>query len=138
MYHHSFPSRILAFMLCFLLLVMPTLMLAQDQTQTRMTDYLQGKEDGKRDGKGSPGWLAAGLFCGIFGFIGALSSNPSPPAEKLMGKSSEYILGYTEGYKSSAKTKNIYYACGGWALLGGIYLIILLSTQSNSDSGFGY
>jgi hypothetical protein len=84
------------------------------QTQNPTSeDYLQGKMDGERDAKGNGLWFLAGLpgLCcygvGGLGVLGSFIWVPEPPVEQLMGKSTNYILGYTEGYKSKAKRKNM-------------------------------
>jgi hypothetical protein len=91
--------------------------LAQDEC-------MQGKMDGERDAKGNPLWFLAGLGCGIFGAGAAYIYNPDPPAQGLMGKSSEYVLCYTDAYKKKAKMKNTTYACVGWA----VWIAIVVAT----------
>jgi len=83
-------------------------------------DYAKGVKDGKRDAKGKPVWILAGLAgigpCACFGIggIGLAYTVPySPPEDALLGKSSIYIVGYYKGYRSSSRLKN-----AGWAVLG--------------------
>jgi hypothetical protein len=98
-------------------------------------DYLLGKMDGKRDARGKPVWILAGLtgtgFClciGVAGIGVALIVPPSPPESALMGKSSTYIQGYSEGYKSKARVKNAGWATLGCAMAALINIIINLAT----------
>ena len=100
--------KVIALVLATLMVATP--LLAQGQT----SDYMQGKLDGERDAKGNPLWFLAGAGCGIFGAGAAFLIKPSPPAHALIGKSTEYVLGYTEGYKNKARNQNTMYACGGW------------------------
>jgi len=82
-------------------------------------DYLEGKIAGQQDAKGNATWILAGApgaCCYGIGVIGVVCSvliPPEPPVSKLLGKSSAYILGYTEGFKSKARWKNAV-----WSSLG--------------------
>ncbi len=99
---------------------------SQTGAQSASSEFMQGKQDGELAAKGSPVYMLLGCGCGIIGFIAALVSSPEPPAEALMGKSEEYVLGFTEGYKSKSRSKNIANACSGWAL--GVALVLSLSS----------
>ena len=105
--------------LIFLLIATPLL------AQQTMDDYVQGKLDGERDAKGSPLWFLAGLGCGIFGAGAAYFIKPSPPTHALVGKSSSYVMGYTEGYQNKARNKNTTYACAGWVAWTILYLAVI-------------
>jgi hypothetical protein len=85
--------------------------------------YAQGKADGDRDGKGSAIWGLAGCLLGPVGILIAYFVPPSAPGSALMGKSSEYVLGYTEGYQSKGKMQNVYWAAGGCAASVVVYVI---------------
>lgn len=82
-------------------------------------DYEKGRVDGRLDAKGNALWVLAGspgLCCSGVGVVGVALSilvPPRPPVSNLLGKSSSYIQGYTEGYKSKARWKN-----AGWSSLG--------------------
>jgi hypothetical protein len=87
-----------------------------------MKDYLRGIAEGKRDTKGRPYWVLAGLsgtgLCICFSVAGiglalAVPYYPPPPGEMLVGKSSKYIEGYYEGYTARSRWKN-----AAWASLG--------------------
>ena len=116
----SFPWYIkkpISIFLVFLFLLIP-LMAQQADTAN---DFLQGKADGEMDAHGNPLWLLGGALCGIFGVAGAYFIKPKPPTEPLIGKTAEYVLGYTEGYQNKGRNKNTGYACGGWAIWVVIY-----------------
>ena len=104
-------------LLILVLAMVLTPLLAQE-----FDDYAQGKIAGEADGKGSALWLLAGAGCGVFGFGAALLTAPNPPTQALVGKSSNYVLGYTEGYKKKAKGQNVLYAGIGWVAWIVIYL----------------
>lgn len=67
-------------------------------------------------------WFLGGALCGILGFLGAAVSNPSPSPAKLVGKSADYVLCYSEAYRSASKKKNMMYACAGWTVVAAIFL----------------
>ena len=113
-------KSIIVFSLTLVLITMPSL------AQVESSDFLQGKQDGKMAAKGNVVYTLLGVGCGVIGLIAAVVSEPEPPAEALIGKSEEYVFGYTEGYKNESRKKNIGGAVGGCAL--GIGLASLLST----------
>jgi len=105
------------------------------------SDYIRGKMDGERDAKGNGIWFVAGLpgvCCYGIGLGGNLCSfllPPSPPEGFLIGKSGEYILGYTEGYQSKGRLKNAKHATLGCLVGTGIevafYVIFFLLMESS-------
>jgi hypothetical protein len=105
------------------------------------SDYISGKMDGERDAQGKGIWFVAGLpgvFCYCIGLCGIFISYvlpPSPPEAVFIGKSGEYILGYTEGYKNKGRLKNAKYASlgclAGTAIETAFYVVfVLLMEQS--------
>ncbi len=70
-------------------------------------------------------WLAAGGLLGIVGNLplgaiaigGAYVYQPVPPAERLLGKSAEYVTVYTEAYKTRSRNLRLSAALKG--ALGG-------------------
>jgi hypothetical protein len=83
------------------------------------TEYIRGKMDGERDAKGKKIWFAAGLpgLCcygiGVGGIVISFLVPPSPPEVVLIGKSGEYIMGYTEGFEKKGKLQNAKFASLG-------------------------
>ena len=51
--------------------------------------------------------LAGCLFCGLPSILIASIYEPSPPAARLMGKSPEYIMSYTNTYKGKVKSRQV-------------------------------
>jgi len=76
-------------------------------------DYAIGHLAGKSDARGNAFWIVPGCLCSILAPIVAVFIKPAPPASELVGKSAEYVLGYTDSYKKAARWKNV-----GWASLG--------------------
>lgn len=112
---------------CAVILVVPVVALAQDD-DSGVDQCWQGKADGERDGKGNAAWMLAGIGCGIFGVGAAYLIKPNPATGALLGKSSEYVLCYTESYQQSAKNKNAMYAGIGCLILAAIN-VALTSTD---------
>jgi len=115
------------FLMAFLLMAMPVM------GQMGSSDCQQGKIDGKEDGKSkaSPAWFLAGLGCGCIGVGGAYLIRPSLPADKIMGKSSEYIVCYEQEFKSSAAAKQAGYALVGWVIWILIYVTLILPSADD-------
>lgn len=107
------------------ILVFATPLLSQEAS----SDFLQGMADGKKDSKGSSVWFIAGLGCGAIGFVIAAVHNPNVPAENVVGKSQEYVLGYTEGYQSEARRSNMLFAGFGWAISAAVVIAIMVSSE---------
>jgi len=96
--------------------------------QTTPSDggYAAGKLDGERDGKGSALWILGGCILSCVGVLIAYLVKPSPPAVSLVGKSSDYVLGYTQAYKSKAAGGNALWAGAGCLLTGITSCIVYL------------
>lgn len=124
----SLSNKIIAVILCVVIFTTP--LLAFQTT----SEFARGKAEGQQAAKGNPLWILAGAGCGIFGVGAAYFTKPSPPAQALVGKSPEYVLGYTEGYQNKARTTNAGYACAGWAAFIAIYAAAGgFSTDTSSD-----
>lgn len=129
MMEESISKKIISFSLIFIFLSIPVLAQAPQAPE----DYLEGRKDGERDAKGSAGWIAGGVLCGIFTVIYVYAmSKPSPPATALIGKTQDYVLGYTEGYQKKTRSKNGMYALLGWTTWIVIYFAVTSGNQSTS------
>ncbi|MDP8207509.1 MAG: CsgG/HfaB family protein [Candidatus Electryonea clarkiae] len=84
---------------------------------TESDDYLQGIIDGKKYAEGKISWVFGGICCGCFGVGGAYYlSETEVPSSMLIGKPTDYVLGFTDAYKKEARKKNTTYALIGWSL----------------------
>ncbi len=101
-------AKPIALALALILAMLPALA----DVNTFQTGKLQGSADAK--GKGSKAWFLAGCFLDLIGVGAAYLIVPDPPAESLMGKSSEYVMGYTEGYKDTVRSEDTKYALYGF------------------------
>jgi hypothetical protein len=77
--------------------------------------YSDGLMRGQIEAKGNALWLLAGFGCNCLGVLAAYMVKPNPPTYALVGKSSDYVMGYTEGYQKKSKNKNANYAWLGCA-----------------------
>lgn len=57
--------------------------------------------------------VVGGCLLGSVGLLGAYIYEPSPPASRLLGKSPEYIVFYTDAYKAKARDLQLKYAATG-------------------------
>jgi hypothetical protein len=93
--------------------------------QEEMSDYMQGKIDGERDGKAAgagAGWFLLGCLGGV---MWAYILEPDvPPAAALVGKSSEYVMGYNEGYKKAVRNNRVKMAFYGCITSGVAYCVL--------------
>ena len=77
-------------------------------------------------------WIAAGGILGVVGNLplgaaavgGAYLYQPVPPADRLLGKSAEYVSIYTDAYKARARSLRLTAATKG--ALGGATVFCLL------------
>ena len=96
-------------------------------TNTNGGTFTEGLIEGQMMANGNVSWVVGGFCCGIFGVAGAYLMPPSPPVQMLMGKSPEYVMGFTEGYKNESKRKNAQYAGIGFIGYLALYLMVLSS-----------
>jgi len=123
-------SKPMIFILLYCLLFSP--MFAQQS----MNEYMQGKIDGERSAKGDPLWFLGGFCLSGTGVLAAYIIKPAPPGIALLGKSTEYIMGYTEGYQDKARKQNAKYACAGFSSFLVIYVIYILLLLSSDTSTY--
>lgn len=79
-------------------------------------------------------WYGAGFFFGILGIGAAYIMTPPVPAERLLGKSPEYIVFYTNEYQKAIQKKHVEQASIGCLIQGGlVFLFYLYSTGEFSN-----
>ena len=111
----------------------PLRCLAQQQS----TVALDAKTDAEYDAEDDVNtalWLTAGGILGVAGNCllgslavgGAFVYQPVPPAERLLGKSAEYVSFYTDAYKARMRRLQLVAATKGAA--GGAAVFFLLGT----------
>ena len=68
-------------------------------------------------------WFLAGCFGGWLGLVISYVHQPSPPASRLIGKSSEYVAFYTDAYKDAAKKIQTKWAWTGCLVSTGVTVV---------------
>lgn len=107
-------------------------MTAIAQQDTTFTEAKTAAEYDAEDDVNTSVWLAAAGILGVVGNLplgavavgGAYVYQPVPPAERLLGKSAEYVTIYTDAYK--AKSRNLRLIAAGKGALGGSAVFCML------------
>ena len=80
--------------------------------------------------------IVGGCLLGSVGLLGAYIYEPSPPVSRLLGKSPEYIMFYTDAYKAKARDLQLKYASigciSGSVVAGGITFLYLYNLEMNT------
>lgn len=130
---HAVTASLVILTFCY-----PFFALAQQDSQ-----MLQAKIDAEKDVKthNNPHtWgggtfvtaLLGGCLLGSLPLIGSFIYEPNVPSHRLLGKSPEYILLYTETYKKKAKNQNTTYSflgCVSGSLAAAYIWSILYESQ---------
>lgn len=108
--------------------------------QGEISEYFQGKIDGQRDGKSSSKilWLAGGCLLGPLGILIGYILPPSVPGDRLIGKSPEYVQGYTEGYREKGREQNALWAAGGYLIQSSLLSIYVVLLMVGAAKAFSY
>ena len=102
------------------------------QQSTVFVDARSAAEYDAEDDVNTTVWIAAGGILGIVGNLplgaiaigGAYVYQPVPPADRLLGKSAEYVTVYTEAYKTRSRSLRLSAALKG--ALGGSAVFCML------------
>ncbi len=102
------------------------------QQSTTFADARTAAEYDAEDDVNTAVWLAAGGILGIAGNLplgaiaigGAYVYQPAPPADRLLGKSAEYVTIYTDTYQAKARSLRLSAAAKG--ALGGAAVFCIL------------
>ncbi len=108
---------------------------AEATAPSRTSDSLcsEAEGDAKRH-HDVTGYFIGGFFCGVIGFAVAVSSTPSVPADRLVGKSPEQAGVYSRCYQDAAKRKVTGAACSGWAIGASVALSLVALSAAGSSS----
>ena len=97
-----------------------------------MDDYTKGMLDGEKVAIGNDAWILNGFILPGFAAIHARIHKPTPPKyvqQFLLGKSQDYIKGFTETYQSKSRIENANKALIGSGLffcIGTLVAVVLL------------
>ena len=127
------------YIILILILTTPILVIAQ-QTSDTVQAIADAKVDVAKDT--SLGWAMAGFLtasvCGCpGGSVVLLYSSiaiPSPPVHRLIGKSPEYVITYTDKYQSDIKRKRTLYSAGG--CIGGTVVAAIVWGSYYESQGY--
>lgn len=135
MIHKSFKvsKKFISPVVVLLILAIPVAVQSAETVQAQQSsEYVQGRLAGEQAAKGNPIWFLGGLLCGVFAVIYCYIQSATPPAMALVGKSAEYVMGYSDGYKKK-RGRDAVYAWIGW----GVWIAIVVAVAgagSDSDS----
>jgi hypothetical protein len=101
-----------------------------------VSEYTAGLADGAADGAAQEGgalWFGAGCLLGVLGVVVAAVYQPAPSVGPLLGRSAEYSMGFTEGFRSEARRgqlKSAMVGCGvTYTVIAVLYLVLLNSVS---------
>ncbi len=100
----------------------------QQLQPTTAQAYLTAERDAESDAK-KVTWFFIGFVGNILGVIIASLYEPTPPASRLLGESSEYAALYTDGYKAKSRKIQIRQSIIGCVVPVG-FMIFILSWMS--------
>lgn len=85
-------------------------------------------------------WVVVGFFINLVGLLIAYIYQPTPPASRMIEKSPEYTMYYTEAYQAKARNIQLSYAAIGFAIgLGlGLLLVIVVFAMVGSIGSMRY
>ena len=75
-------------------------------------------------------WIVVGFFINLVGILIAYIYQPNPSAAKLIDKSQEYAMFYTEAYKDKSRSIQLTYSAIGFAIGAGIGIIFFLASMA--------
>ncbi|MXV82341.1 hypothetical protein F4Z98_03125 [Candidatus Poribacteria bacterium] len=126
----------LAYTMTLLLLSMPCLTLAEESVA--LDANLAARTDADADVNllhwrliGLSGGLLGGCLLGSVMVASAYMHMPTPPAERFIGKSPEYVLVYTTAYESRTRKLQVENTAGG-CLAGSVASAFLVMSFINS------
>lgn len=116
--------KTLSLVMALSLFAMPVYTFAQ-----QTSDAAQAIMDAERDADQANTfvWIGVGILCGIFGIPIAYLAEPSVNPMKLVGKSPEYVVYYTNTYKQKVKKEQTLAATGGCLMWSLAYVLVIYS-----------
>jgi hypothetical protein len=140
----SHAGRLIAVLLCVLMVEVPVLAQEQpgepDPGQAAESGKEEGAAAGARAGKSAGSislWVSLGFFLNLIGVGLALAVVPSPEVSHLLGRPSNYVAGYINGYRSARRWAQFRWAaigCGAAVLLA-TAVVLLAAKDGNGQTG---
>ena len=78
------------------------------------------ERDAVADAKLDNTWYGAGFLFGVLGIGAAYVISPSVPPRRLLGKTPEYVIFYTDAYRQAIKAERVEQATTGCIIWGGV------------------
>ncbi|MCG9126681.1 hypothetical protein JT359_03670 [Candidatus Poribacteria bacterium] len=72
-------------------------------------------------------WIVVGFFASLIGILIAYIYQPSPPASRLVEKSQEYVMFYTEAYKNKSRSVQVTNALIGLGIAFAVGIISFIA-----------
>lgn len=112
------------------LLILPTLSFAQQNNDVEL-----GRSAGEADAlsQSTATWFLLGCLLGVVGWLIAYVVEPSPNSINLLGKTPEFVAGYTAGYKEKLKSRNTSSAMTG-CLVGTVASVLFYALTYSESS----
>lgn len=123
----NFSLRVLALLMAVLTFSMPFVTFAQQNL------HAEAKRAAERDARNDvkPAlWFLGGCIGSFVVLIVAYSSEPTPRATRLLGKSPEYVAVYTDTYIETAKKRQTYSVLTGCVASCITYIALVAVTSS--------
>ena len=93
---------------------------AQDIIAVQSQAITDAEMDAITDAQRDSTWYGAGFLFGVFGIGAAYVATPSVPPRRLLGKTPEYIVFYTDAYQQAMKKERVEQATTGCLIWGGV------------------
>jgi uncharacterized membrane protein YfcA len=113
--------KLMVVALAFAVIAAPVLAQSSETDTARMAAEADAKSD-----VSTLLWMGAGFLFNLLGVGAAYIIVPSPPASRLLGKSSEYVAVYTDSYQSAARNVQVKNALIGCAISAACGLLTTL------------
>jgi hypothetical protein len=94
---------------------------------------MEGERDGAADSSGAA-WFMLGCLLGGIGVIIAYVAEPTPPPARYIGKSPEWVMAYSQAYKSAGRSAQGKSAILGCLVIGAVFLALLAASAAASPS----
>lgn len=96
-------------------------------------DAAEAAAAGERDAiadSSSAAWFMLGCLLGGIGVIIAFVAEPSPPPARYIGKSPEWVMAYSQAYKSAGRSSQGKSAIFGCLTIAAVFLALLAASAS--------
>ncbi|MDE0481366.1 MAG: hypothetical protein OXI67_02185 [Candidatus Poribacteria bacterium] len=105
------------------------------QATEHVSDASQAMLDAQQDAEAADvtAWGWAGGLLGPMGILIATIYTPTPPINRMIGKSSEYVAIYTATYQQNVKGRQTRQAATGCAGATLVYVLFYLMADSSSN-----